>query len=302
MRLIRLKSNQQRSIHTRGSIAILCALMLALGSVSRGYSQENVDNDLLDIRNSQFDTSFETLLVGESEIPIIVKESTTAITRGVAILYTDYGSSPFSEHGIGQLATYLNDLGWVTIAVQAPKDGFIVQMTADEPAPAERPALPSSVEIHAKQGIINIEQQAFEQQESVLKQQIQALQIRADEYPGFFLVVSEGTTAAWLTKIFAEKQVALPDALVSVSPHWPEHQFNQSLALWVAQTEMPYLDIYTNGDNDWAASTVSNRKIQAVKSLKMMYRQRKLIGQSVNSVQHGFLAKEIYGWLTHMGW
>jgi len=266
------------------------------------YSQDNIDHDLLDIRNSQFDYRYETLLVGESEMPIVVKESTKAISRGVAILYTDYGSNPFSEHGIGQLATYLNDLGWVTIAVQAPKEGFLAQLLPENETPPEEPVLANDVKVHAKQGLITIEKQAFELQESVLKQQIQALQTRANSYPGFFLVIAEGTTAAWLTKIFAEKQLDAPDALVSVSPHWPEHQYNQSLPLWVAQTEMPYLDIYTNADNDWAASTVSNRKIQAVKSLKMMYRQRKLIGQSVNNMQHSFLAKEIYGWLTYMGW
>lgn len=276
--------------------------MISLGNAGYGYSQENIDHDLLDIRNSQFDDSYETLLVGESEIPIILKESTTPISRGVAILFTDYGSNPLSEHGLGQLATYLNDLGWVTIAIQAPKEGFLGQASTDNQAPPDDQIPSDKVEIHANQGLSAIEEDAFVRHETILKQQMQALQGKANAYPGFFLVVAEGTTAAWLTKIFAEKQIDLPDALVSVSPHWPEHQYNQALASWVAQTKMPYLDIYTNADNDWAASTVSNRKVQAVKSLKMMYRQRKLIGQSLGNVQHGLLAKEIYGWLTYMGW
>ena len=302
MQIRRPKSGIRRHINVVHLLVMFCIATLALHYLNRAHAQDSVDRQLLDIQNTQSTDSYETLLVGDTETAIIVRQSTTPITRGVAVLYNDYGSNPFSQHGLGLLANYLNDLGWLTMTVQAPEEGLSAKLSADMQTPTMQPNAPNQSISHSRQGISTISAQAFAQQESMLIQQMQALRTKASDYRGFFLVVAQGSTAAWLTKLFAEKQLDLPDALVSVSPYWPEYQYNQSLPGWVARTEMPYLDIYTNSDNDWAASTVAKRKIQARKSLKLLYRQRQLIGQSANSIQHPLLAKEIHGWLTYMGW
>lgn len=303
MRHMRLHSNltmlaKLNSLFRRVGVVVILvfALVFALVFSNDVLSQENPDTHLLDIKNSQFSDSFETLLIGENEVAMIVSESNTPISRGVAVLISDYGANPMSEHGLANLAPYLNNLGWVTLNVQAPNQGFLPASSLPQNESEEQ------TNTSAKKGLDIIDEQAFEQQELMFMQQLNALQSKADSYSGFLIVIAQGTSAAWLTKMYAEKRANSPDAFVAISPHWPQRQFNQNLPNWVAQTDMPYLDIYTNADNDWAASTVSERKIQAEKSLKLMYRQRKLIGQTFDRIQPNFLAKEIYGWLTFMGW
>ncbi|MDO6692244.1 DUF3530 family protein [Aliiglaciecola sp. 3_MG-2023] len=266
---------------------------------------------LSDIQRSQFDDQFDVLLVGEKQIPIVISESNTPLTRGVAVMVSESGRNPFSVQGLAQLSTSLNNVGWVTMIMPAPTSGFW-------PTPDENPVVnpdanassqpPASATAGTNNNTLNkaamsqIEQKAFDLHEQQIIQQMQAIKDKTRQYNGFFLVIAQGTSAAWLTKIYAEKKLEYPDAMVSISLQWPDRSYNQQLPKWVAETPMPYLDVYSAADTSWAKATVSQRKIQSTKTLKMMYRQRELTGQTMDSQQFARLGKEIYGWLTFMGW
>ena len=116
------------------------------------------------------------------------------------------------------------------------------------------------------------------------------------------MVISKGTSAAWLSKIYAENTLDVPDAFVAFSPYWPDRKRNQRLPEWIANTSMPVLDLYSSSDNEWARKTVAQREIEAIKSLKLQYRQRELLGFNLYQPHNTYISKEIYGWLSHMGW
>ncbi|TRY32950.1 DUF3530 family protein [Aliiglaciecola sp. M165] len=272
-------------------------------------AMQDPDTQLSDIRQREFNDSFDVLLAGEQEIPIVIQESNTPITRGVAVLISEAGHNPFSHHGLLQLSTSLNSVGWVTMIMPAPVTGFTVESEPLTDSPAESNASQDlatsetdNQEMHARTGLSRIAQDAFDTHQQDLILRMQAITSRTSQYPGFFLVIAQGTSAAWLTKIYAENLLGSPDGMVALSPHWPAREYNNQLPMWVSQTEMPYLDIYTPWDNKWAQDTVAQRHIQSVKALKMIYRQRELIGQQLDQQQFARLGKEIYGWLTHMGW
>jgi hypothetical protein len=77
---------------------------------------------------------------------------------------------------------------------------------------------------------------------------------------------------------------------------------SQRLPQWIANTPMPVLDLYNSRDNGWSQTTVSQREIASIKSLKLQYRQRELHGFNTYHQYNVYLSKEIYGWLSHMGW
>ncbi|MDO6711354.1 DUF3530 family protein [Aliiglaciecola sp. 2_MG-2023] len=288
---------------------ILGLIISMIGFAAHGM--QSPEAALNDIQHSQFDDQYDVLLVGEKQIPLVISESNTAITRGVAVLISESGRNPFSEHGLSQLSTSLNNVGWVTMIMPAPISGFwpaLDETTTNNQAAdtsSQTPDTPTSVAVQetlTKAATSQIEQPAFELHEQQIIQQMQAVTGKTRQYNGFFLVIAQGTSAAWLTKIYAENKLDQPDGMVSISPQWPDRSYNQQLPKWVAETQMPYLDVYSAWDTSWAKATVSQRKIQSIKSLKMMYRQRELIGQTMDNQQFARLGKEIYGWLTHMGW
>ncbi len=273
-------------------------------------ASQSMDDLLEDVRHSQFEEQYQTVLVGEQEVVVVVQDSSTAITRGVAVILSEAGKGPFNHQGLSALTKHLNQVGWVTLLMPAPESGFKIpdappsdtEQQSQATDPADQPDSAQGNEVIPKAGLTRIHPSSFTQQEQQLKLQMQAIVPITQQYPGFFLVIAQGTSAAWLTKIYSEKQIALPDAMVAVSPYWPQRQYNIQLPKWLAETEIPYLDIYTPWDPQWAKNTIAQRKIQATKSLKLMYRQRELIGQPLDEQQYAFLGKEIYGWLTHMGW
>lgn len=316
------------------SCAVLVLGFLIISGDQVAHAQavaERQEQLTLDIQRSEFSDEYDTLIAGERELIVVTQESTTPITRGAAVILGEAGQGPFNQHGIADLANLLNQYGWVTMVMPAPSSAFFAeskddeqQQTDSEPAespptdseaPASepdlgaespisetQPAMPNPEPVHPKLGQEVISTDQFDQHEQELIAQMQAIVTRTQNYPGFFLVIAQGTTAAWLNKIYSEQQIALPDALIMVSPYWPQRDINSQIPEQLANTMMPVLDIYSQWDNEWSKGTVVARKVAAEKALKMHYRQRELIGQMMDRQQYQLLSKEIYGWLTHMGW
>ena len=287
------------------------------------------DNQLLkrlDIQRGLFSDEYQSLTVDDQQIIYILKENTTAITRGVAVMVADTGIPIAGQDGFTALADELNKLGWVTILLPAPETGLMptiaqqeVTTAEDETAntettdaepvvdgvdnvPAPNPSSPVEDLDISKSAVTKIDDLAFLAHEQQLISLLQAVLEKSQEYPGFFLVISKGTSAAWLSKIYAEKQLDTPDAFVAISPYWPDRTHNMRLPIWIANTPMPVLDLYSGWDNGWAQETVALREIAAIKALKLQYRQRELLGFNMYQQQNAYIGKEIYGWISHMGW
>ncbi|GAA0854219.1 hypothetical protein GCM10009114_09230 [Aliiglaciecola litoralis] len=301
----------------------LSTLLLSVAVNLTALAQQSIDVDAQDIEYGQFADQYDMLLAGEQSIAIVIQESNTAITRGVAVLLSEAGRNPFSQHGLKLLTKTLNDVGWVTMVMPAPLVGFWPEASLEQEAQAdqaeqqqttaqqEQTSLTESEQTDSSeaaipklpnQGNSHIDSEAFAKHEQQLILQMRAIEPKAAQYPGFFLVIAQGSSAAWLTKIYAQNKLGNPDGLVVVSPYWPDRHYNQQFPQWLAATQMPVLDVYSPWDPAWSTQTVEARRIAAHKALKMIYRQRELTGQKPDQQQYLWLAKEIYGWLTHMGW
>jgi len=246
----------------------------------------------LDIERSIESERYELLLAGEHEIQIFTSESHTPITKGVAVLINEYAQAPLGHMTLAPLVEHLNNTGWVTIVMPAPSLALLNQQANDEQQLSPKAFSDSPF----------ITEQSFQQQEQQLMLQMRSVVQKTEQYPGFFLVIAQGTSAAWLIKLYAEQQLETPDALISLAAYWPIQKWNKQLPQLMAQTSMPILDIYNRWGNNWTQKTIEQRRIAAVKELKMHYRQREIIGQPFDKQQFNYLGKEIYGWLTYMGW
>lgn len=263
------------------------------------YGNDREQQITLDIVSSKFADGYETLLVGEREMIVIVNEATSPITRGVAVLVGEAGQSPLSHDSLAPLIPLLNQYGWVTMLMPAPAGAFYGLAIETEATPA-----PEKTEdrINPRSGLTVLDDDTFAKQETELMQQLQTIAQRSTDYPGFFIVVAQGSSAAWITKIYSEKTLSPPDALVIIGPYWPDRKYNILIPDLVANTEMPVLDFYSRNDNKWATATQLTRKIIAEKVLKLHYRQRDIISQRFDIERYELISKDIYGWLTHMGW
>ena len=253
----------------------------------------------LDLRRALFNDEYSIIKVAEQDRVVIINENATAISRGIALLVTDNGTSISSQQGLAPLVKQLVNLGWVTMLLPSPaSDLFLPTENIVEQDTNTDELTPTSVKTSASR----FNQQIFDEHLQGLTLIMQAALEQAKEYPGFVLVIAQGTSAASLSQLYAENKLKAPDALVVIGPYWPDRKFNNQLANFLANTPMPVLDIYSQWDNSWSLASIKARKIAATRALKLQYRQREIIGVGLVQQPSTYVSKEIYGWLSHMGW
>ncbi|MFT5311727.1 MAG: hypothetical protein ACI8Z9_000201 [Paraglaciecola sp.] len=253
----------------------------------------------LDIQRELFPEQYQIIDAGGQQVLVIIEENTNAIPRGVAIMMGEAGRSIVSQNGLAPLTHKLNALGWVTMLVQTPNIGAGQAGTKQETVV---PQDVSTATVFAHSPVDPMDPQTFLEHEQQLIEQMGGILEKSADYPGFKLIISQGTTAAWLAKIYAQNKLVTPDAFVAISPYWPWREHNRQLADYVAATGMPVLDLHNARDNNWSLQSYPARKIAATKALKLHYRQREIIGLAIHNQQAEYLSKEIYGWLSYMGW
>ena len=247
---------------------------------------------------------YETALVGEDEVLLVINQADTAIVRGVAVIVAEAGQNSLNNYALASLVKPLNGYGWVTILLPAPSVGLegvmnVSPVLANPPsAPVTTAAEPVQPYSHGE----HISDAGFLAHQRRMQQLMTAAVGYSSQYPGFFLVIAKGTSAAWLSSIYAEPKVDQPDALVAIAVNWPDQKYNKSIPQLIATTPAPVLDISSQWDSGWTIKTARQRAIAARRSLKLHYRQREVIGQPSDPNTVIQIAKEIHGWLTHMGW
>ncbi|MFQ3235078.1 MAG: hypothetical protein ACI9C4_000632 [Paraglaciecola sp.] len=259
---------------------------------------------IMDVEREFLPQSYQILDGPEQQVLLITSQATTALTRGVAVLVSESGISPVSDRSLAPLAKRLNGIGWVTMLVAAPAVGLVP--LSEEAIPDDKQNSSAPQETFSSQASYQKTSQMdsanFLQHQARLVTSMQLIVKQSRQYPGFLLVIAQGTSAAWLTKIYAEQALPPPDALVVISPFWPARQYNSLLANQVAMTTMPVLDIYHTRDNNWSLQSANERKISALKALKLHYRQREMSALDDPAQNARQLNKQIYGWLHYLGW
>ncbi|GGD48626.1 hypothetical protein GCM10011357_00650 [Lacimicrobium alkaliphilum] len=251
-----------------------------------------------DIQRGFPEHQYRQLEAGEQRFAALFSEHTIPNNMGVAILVNDFSLSHLGNQSLGPLARHLNDEGWVTLVITAPEiELYAVQESGDSEDAAEQP---KSIQPIEPASILSTEQ--YERFETLISERVDAAIQFTQNYPGFVLVISQGSSAAALLNHYAQQQTGLPDALVTVSPYWPEPARNHQLAEKMAGLTIPVLDIYNRWNNAWTLSQRQQRLIAAEKALKMHYRQREIVGTDLYAHQYPYIAKEVQGWLIHMGW
>ncbi|WP_254700792.1 DUF3530 family protein [Paraglaciecola mesophila] len=276
---------------------------------------------LTDVQRQLFPDRAKILEVNNTSLPLIESLNTTANLYGVAILVGESGRPPASQQNLAMLTQSLNNLGWVTMQISPPTVGFEPDLAdptkseeqsqeqtndtasqVDQPANSQATSSAPSTPNSPQYQLHRISNAHFLLHEQALRERISAVMRRAQNYSGFRLVIAQGTSAAWMIKMYAEEQIPSPDAFVAISAFWPQRNLNALISTYTANTPMPLLDIYSDHDNNWGLISALERKNSANKNLKLDYRQRHLTHTFNTQSDSEFVSKEIYGWLHYLGW
>ncbi|WP_124916910.1 DUF3530 family protein [Alteromonas flava] len=268
---------------------LLLSLMLSWLSV---HAQALPNAELLhtDTQNRLPQASVETILAGTEQVPVTSTSASLPLTRGVAIIISDHLDGVFGDDGISVIAQSLNEWGWHTVILPAP----VPNLSSEEIADAEA--------MNALSAQVTFTSEARTRYGLSLSQRMQGVAELVQTVPGYRLVIARGIAAAGLISLYQQGALAEPDSLVITGPFWPNQSFNQQLPVELAQTPFPVLDITSEWDNRWSLQTIDARRKAAVTELKLHYRQRDIVGTVYTEQQYLALAKQIYGWITYLGW
>lgn len=269
-------------------------VILLVGLSSHVYSQETLSPTALltaDIQQRQPASEVTQLLAGREEISVQTQEATVPLTRGVAIIVTEAKHGLFGGSGVSSIADSLNKWGWFTLILPAPMLNF-----------SNDNSLMPEETLNARSSLSPFNQEGLTRYSLALSQRIEAAFNTVESTPGYRLIISHGVSSAGLIRLYSQGSLIEPDGLVVAGPFWPQSQLNRELPTQLALTAFPVLDLTNEWDNRWSQKTQTLRSTKATTELKMHYRQRDIVGTEYNQQQYHYLAKEIYGWLTFLGW
>lgn len=281
---------------------------------------------ITDLDNRFAENSIKKLLAGTEEFAVITREDFTGRTKGVAILLPDWNSSTSTSVDLANLRVQLNDYGWATMAASipdkpsfqpvaipdlpqsnTPTDNTNEEESSDEDSPQSPPQSTASLPAPyaATERSTTLETQITDNIATTYRQllnlRVNSLYQEAENYPGFFIILTQGCTAASLMRLVAEQQIEPPEAIILISAFCPDTEINEQLNIDIAQSNVPILELFRKTDPSWVTSSIPRRKKLAYKFFKSHYRQRELFSTHHSTKKQERLLKEVYGWLTKMG-
>jgi len=231
------------------------------------------------------DAITQVLTVGENQYTIVEETSATQNDKGIAIILPDWQQGLINPKSINYLKTTLPHHGWATLSIQAPNK------------PNNYPAVAlTQKEITEKNAT------ALSSYKDELKALMTAVMEKAKNYPGIFLVISEGSQAAMLTDIYKNTPDLLPTAMVMLSAGMYSAPENENFAKNVATSELPILDLLLKRDNQTVLHNARLRKKHTTKAMKIYYRQKYINNITTSYYPEKALLTEIKGWLKTNGW
>lgn len=227
----------------------------------------------------------QSIKAGDSEYIIIEESSSTQNNKGVAILIPDWQQGVANPKAMNFLRKNLPDAGWSTISVQSPNK------------PMNYPSVALTKEERIEQN-----KAALMPYQNELKSLVTAVMEKAKNYPGIFLVITEGSQAAILIDLYKNNQDLSPAALITLSASMYSELENDTFAKNIAMSELPVLDLILKKDRNSVLENAMLRKKYATKELKVYYRQKYLHNMVPGYYPEQTLLTEINGWLKTIGW
>lgn len=223
------------------------------------------------------------MLAGADDFITLIHENTASNQKGVMILLPDWQMSATSSNALNYLRETLPNQGWTTITIQPPSkpDGY-----------------PSNALKLIKKNEENKKNLDLYQDKLVLI--MNAVMDKAKNYPGIFVVVSEGSNATLLGDLYSTGKLAAPSAMVMLSSYMLTDA--QAFAETLAQSDVPILDLYLSREQQLVESNTALRKAQANKEMKVYYRQKRLHNNQAGYYPEKSLLIAINGWLKSIGW
>jgi len=227
----------------------------------------------------------KTMLSGADDFVTLVQPSTTAINKGVAILLPDWQQSATDPRAINQLRLSLPAQGWTTMVMQPPNK------------PNSYPVINNKATNAAQE---NAKLLAPYQQS--LSDMLTKVMAQAANYPGLMLVIAQGNSGEFLLDLYKKQRNKAPSALILLSAYRYTDAENQQFADLVAHSTIPILDLYLTQDNPLVMNYAAQRKTDAIKAMKVYYRQQQLMNYSPGYYPSATLQLAIKGWLKAIGW
>ncbi len=225
------------------------------------------------------------MLAGAKDFVTLINENTASNQKGVMILLPDWQMSATSSNALNFLSKVLPSQGWTTITIQPPSK------PVDYPSSALK--LPQQVEENSKL-LIQYQKDLVLIMKSVME--------KAKDYPGIFVVISQGSNASLLANIYSKGELEAPSALVMLSSYMFTDIDSLAFAKTLASSDFPVLDIYLSREQQLATSNAIIRKAQATKEMKVYYRQAQLHNNQIGYYPQESLLRAINGWLKSIGW
>jgi hypothetical protein len=212
------------------------------------------------------------LLAGDTSFLALKRAAFTAKAKGTILLIPDWSQHAASPNYLNLLRKEFNDYGWHTLAIAVPDAPFEPDNTA--------------LDGYKKQ----------------LQQRIEVAMSMALTENSTVIVVAQGSSAALISQLYADKKLQEPRSLILLEAYLPQPEQQRSLALAIAKQQIPTLDLMQQQGNQQVAAQWQLRKQLAKQQQKLLYRQREISGLIAQSETQQRVFKEIYGWLSYQGY
>lgn len=212
------------------------------------------------------------LLVGEQSFLALKRDAFTATVKGTMLFIPDWSQHAASPKNLNLLRKEFNDYGWDTLSIAVPDAPLL-----DTP-------------------------EALQNYKDQLQQRVEVAMTTAMTENGTVIVVAQGSSAALVSQLYAEKKLPEPQSLVLLEAYLPQVEQQRGLALAIAKQQVPTLDLMQQQGNQHVAAQWQLRKQLAKQQQKLLYRQREITGLIAQAETQHRVFKEIYGWLSYQGY
>jgi hypothetical protein len=212
------------------------------------------------------------LLAGDKSFLALKRAAFTPKVKGTMLFIPDWSQHASSPKNLNLLRKEFNDYGWDTLAIAVP----------DAP--------------------LSDDTQDLENYKNQLQQRIEVAMTSAMAENSTVVVVAQGSSAALISQLYADKKLQEPQSLILLEAYLPAADQQRSLPLAIAKQQVPTLDLMQQQGNQQVAAQWKLRKQLARQQQKLLYRQREISGLIAQAETQQRVFKEIYGWLSYQGY
>lgn len=235
------------------------------------------------------------LLAGPDDYITLIKENSSAHSKGVAILLPDWQQGATNPKAINFLRKSLPLYGWTTISIQPTSK------------PENYPS--NAVEVNEQKKENKI---ILDSYKTKLAAMVNAVLSKANEYPGIIMIIAQGNHGAMIVDLLNQEGAQpsitqAPNALILLSSYLLTNETlideaNTNFAKKLAASEYPVLDLYLKKDNHIVLYKMGQRLALSTQEMKAYYRQSQMNNSDMGYYPEKELLTQVNGWLRSIGW